>query len=217
MTVTDEQLMASIAGGGRTERDAAFRELVTLHRDRVYRLCLRYFRDPTDAEDATQEVLLTVLRRASTFRAEARLTTWLHRVTINTCHDIARRRARRPSTAVADMTAVADAVRPQADATELLPLSSALADALRSLSDEERSLIVRSTIEEVPYAEIAAELGVAVGTVKSRVHRLRARLVDLLGDVLDEDGGSAGNTSTAPPIVRSRPHGAPRPRGPPGR
>ncbi len=72
---TDAELLQRVATGERAARDAAFHELVERHRGRVHAICQRYFRDPTDAEDATQETFLTVLRRAGTFRGEAQVST----------------------------------------------------------------------------------------------------------------------------------------------
>lgn len=211
----DAQLLTTVATGDRTARDDAFRTLVERHRGRVHALCLRYFRDPVDAEDAVQEAFLRVLRHAGTFRGEARVTTWLHRLTVNTCHDLARHRARRPRTAVADIGAVVDAVEPAPDPTAGIALSSAVHDALAQLDPETRELLLLCSVEGTPYAEVAAAYDIAVGTVKSRVHRARARLVDLLGDVLDDEpsaGPAAGGARRHPP---GRPRGAPDGRGPP--
>ncbi len=215
---TDADLMDQVARGDRSTRNAAFQELVERHRDRVHAICHRYFRDPTDAEDATQETFLTVLRRAGTFRGEAQVSTWMYRVAVNTCHDMARRRARRPQTPVQDIGLVSDlqgATHSDEDELDALALSDVLREALATLDDETRGLLILCAVEEVPYAEVAATYGIAVGTVKSRVHRARARLVDLLGPVLDDEdedvavppastsGPAAG--SDAPPSVRGPP------------
>ena len=214
--LADVELLARVAGGRRPERDAAFRELVERHRDRVHGLCLRYFGDRSDAEDAAQEAFLRVLRHAGTFRGEAQVSTWLHRLTVNTCHDLARRRARRPQTAVADIAAVSDAVDPVPDPTAGLPLAAALRDALGQLDPETRELLLLCTVEGMPYAEVAAEYEIAVGTVKSRVHRARARLVEILGDALDDDDAvrpAAAPAERRPGGPSTGVHGA---RGPPG-
>ena len=185
----DAPLMQQVATGDRSTRNAAFHELVERHRGRVHAICHRYFRDPTDAEDATQETFLTVLRRAGTFRGDAQVSTWMYRVAVNTCHDIARHRARRPQTPVADIGLVSDLHEAHSDEDQLaaLELSDVLREALETLDEETRGLLVLCTIEQVPYAEVAEAYGIAVGTVKSRVHRARARLVELLDGFLDPD------------------------------
>lgn len=215
---TDAELMERVASGDRATRDAAFHELVERHRDRVHAICHRYFRDPSDAEDATQETFLTVLRRAGTFRGEAKVSTWMYRVAVNTCHDMARHRARRPQTPVADIGLVGDlAGATHSDEEELaaLALSDVLREALATLDEETRGLLVLCAVEEVPYAEVAEAYGIAVGTVKSRVHRARAKLVEVLDGFLDEDAPATGSHaedaarpgpgSDAPPSVRGPP------------
>ena len=213
---TDAELMERVATGDRATRDAAFGELVARHRDRVHAICFRYFRDPTDAEDATQETFLTVLRRAGTFRGEAQVSTWMYRVAVNTCHDMARHRARRPQTPVEDIGLVSDLHDAHSDEETIaaLELSDVLREALATLDDETRGLLVLCAVEQVPYAEVAEAYGIAVGTVKSRVHRARARLAAVLAAVLDDDEAVPGRTDTsgsgpagtdAPPSVRGPP------------
>ncbi len=217
---SDAELMEQVATGDRSTRNAAFHELVDRHRDRVHAICHRYFRDRTDAEDATQETFLTVLRRAGTFRGEAQVSTWMYRVAVNTCHDMARHRARRPQTPVEDIGLVSD-LRGETHSDEeqlaALELSDVLREALATLDEETRGLLVLCTVEQVPYAEVAEAYGIAVGTVKSRVHRARAKLVEVLGGFLDEDSEPADDTlsgsdttapstgSDAPPSVRGPP------------
>lgn len=216
---SDAELMEQVATGDRSTRNAAFHELVDRHRDRVHAICHRYFRDRTDAEDATQETFLTVLRRAGTFRGEAQVSTWMYRVAVNTCHDMARHRARRPQTPVEDIGLVSD-LRGETHSDEeqlaALELSDVLREALATLDEETRGLLVLCTVEQVPYAEVAEAYGIAVGTVKSRVHRARAKLVEVLDGFLDEDTEAApdqpDSDATPPPTGSDAP---PSVRGPP--
>ena len=215
---SDADLLRRVAQGDRPVRDAAFRELTDRHRDRVYGICFRYFRNPTDAEDATQETFLTVLRRATTFRGQAKVSTWLYRVAVNTCHDLARHRARRPQTPVEDIALVGDLHgEAHSDDEELaaMVLGDVLSEALATLDEETRGLLLLCVVEGMPYAEVAEAYGIAVGTVKSRVHRARARLVDLLGDLLDDEPDTAPD---AVPVEPPRPgtDTPPSVRGPPG-
>lgn len=213
----DAELLATVAHGDRTARDAAFRELVDRHRQRVHALCMRYFGNRADAQDAVQETFLTVLRRAGTFRGEAQVSTWLHRVTINTCHDLARKRARRPQTPVEDIAAVVDAVDAAHDDLDALHLADVLREALASLDEETRALLLLCVVEGAPYAEVAQLYGIAVGTVKSRVHRARARLATLLGGLLDDDDPLLGGAARGHgPPSSTRGDGPPSVRGPPG-
>ena len=217
--VTDADLLRRVAHGERPARDAAFRELTERHRDRVYAICHRYFRNPTDAEDATQETFLTVLRRAATFRGDAQVSTWLYRVAVNTCHDLARHRARRPQTPVEDIGLVGDlrgAAHSDEEQLAAMALGDVLSEALTTLDADTRGLLLLCVVEGMPYAEVAEAYGIAVGTVKSRVHRARAQLVDLLGDLLDDE--DSDTVAGAVPVERPRPgrDTPPTVRGPPG-
>src|SRR5438067_11261719 len=83
------------------DRDA-FGELVRRHRDRLWRVALRTLGNPEDAADAVQDALLSAFRAAPGFRGDAAVTTWLHRIVVNACLDLVRRRASRPSVALDD-------------------------------------------------------------------------------------------------------------------
>lgn len=172
---SDEELVAAFVGGDR----AAFDEIVRRYSRRVYAICLRYFGDPSEAEDAAQETFVVLWRRASTFRGGAAFSTWLYRVTTNVCHDLGRRRARRPRPA--EMEPGDDA--PATD--DLLAnreLGLDLAQALATLEADQREVVVLHDVGGVPYADIAERLGVPVGTVKSRIARGHARLATILAD-----------------------------------
>src|SRR5919106_1307284 len=89
----DEELVRAFT---RHRDTTALEVLLRRHQDRVFGLAVRLLGNRTDAADATQEVFLTVFRKAQQFKHEAAFTTWLHRLTVNACHDIGRRRARTP-------------------------------------------------------------------------------------------------------------------------
>jgi RNA polymerase sigma-70 factor, ECF subfamily len=168
----DITMLRAVADGDAS----AFEALVRTHADAVYGHCLRFFNERTAAEDATQEVFIKVLRQAGSYDGRAAFSTWLYRITRNTCLDIARAAARRPPTT--DLAAVTDpggedvmAVRDDADA---------LRRAIAALPDADRDAMAAVGLYEMTYAEAAQVLGVAVGTVKSRVFRARRTLVEIL-------------------------------------
>jgi RNA polymerase sigma-70 factor (ECF subfamily) len=172
---SDEALVAAFVAGDET----AFDQLVERHTRRVYAICLHYFRNPTDAEDATQETFLTLYRRAVTFGGTARFSTWVYRVTVNTCNDIERKRARRPRASGHErIDEIAWA--PEDDALARRELGIELAAALERLEPEYRDPILWHDVVGLPYTEIAERLAVPVGTVKSRIHRGRAKLAGAL-------------------------------------
>src|SRR3989442_15315262 len=89
---SDRELVQRAVAGDRF----AFGVLVRRHERRVYNLAYRMLGREEDARDATQDAFLTALRRLSSFRGEAAFTTWMHRVTVNACYDILRKRKREP-------------------------------------------------------------------------------------------------------------------------
>lgn len=182
---SDEDLLAAFVEGDQQ----AYAELVTRYQRRVYGICLRYFSDAVDAEDAAQDAFLTLYRRASTFRGGARFSTWMYRVTTNACNDLGRRRARRPRNAGVDVTEVPLADPRDAVGERLLQLE--LREALLQLDPAHRRAVVGHTVEGRPYHEIAEAEGVAVGTIKSRVHRGHARLAAIMADRDTEPSGRA--------------------------
>ena len=151
----DADLMHQVGHGDRSTRNAAFHELVERHRDRVHAICHRYFRDATDAEDATQETFLTVLRRAGTFRDEAQVSTWMYRVAVNTCHDMARHRARRPQTPVEDIGLVSDLQGETHSDEEQL--------AAMAMSDVLREALWISVVVSAPILTVALVSGLVIG------------------------------------------------------
>lgn len=173
---SDDELLSAFLAGDRT----AFDVLVRRHSRRVYGVCHRYFRDQVEAEDAAQETFLTVLRRAETFAGAASFSTWLYRVTINTCNDIARRRSRRPRGAPLDEDKMDHPDVGVEAALEGRELAADLRAALAALDPAQREAVVLHDVLGYPYADIAARTGTAVGTVKSRIHRGHARLAALM-------------------------------------
>jgi RNA polymerase sigma-70 factor (ECF subfamily) len=157
----------------------AFGLLATRHRDRLWRVALRTLGNPEDAADAVQDALLSAYRAAGSFRGDAAVTTWLHRITVNACLDIVRRRASRPSVALEDEQAARDVAAP--DALGARETAAEILAALRQIGPEQAAAVVLVDVEGFPVAQVADMLDVPVGTVKSRCARGRARLAALLG------------------------------------
>ncbi len=171
-------------------------EVVTRHSARVYRLAYRLTGNPHDAEDLTQEVFVRVFRSLSTY-TPGTFEGWLHRITTNLFLDTARRRARLRFEALPD-----DAERvPSGDPTPAQLYDDTHFDAdvqaaLDALSPDFRAAVVLCDLEGLSYEEIAATLGVKIGTVRSRIHRGRSALRAALAH--RAPGGAPGGVAVTP-------------------
>ena len=186
--MTDERDDRSLVAAHIAGDSTAFAVLVTRHSDRLWAIAMRTLGDREEAADALQDALVSAFRHIGSYRGDAAVTTWLHRVVVNACLD--RVRARRP-TPVDEVPEVADPVdRPEALATRL-----ELQAALALIPVEQRVVVVLLDMLDRPLAEVAETLGIPPGTVKSRASRGRARLAVLLGHL-----APAGTGSPPPPV-----------------
>jgi RNA polymerase sigma-70 factor (ECF subfamily) len=143
--------------------------LIERHSPRVQRLALHVMRDPDDARDAAQEALAKVCVRLQQFRGEAQFTTWLHRLTLNTCRDaLERRRSHEPLTE--ELYAVHDTSE----------LRRELCESLASVPEQQARVVFLKHAIGLSFEEIARADGVPVGTAKCQAHRGRARLRERL-------------------------------------
>lgn len=167
----------------------------------MHALCRRLCGNDADAEDATQEALLAVVRGLPRFDHRSAFDTWVHRVTTNVCLDELRRRGRRP-TVVARLDAVPGPTDTGGRTLDLPDRGAAVGDAvaerldldvaLAELPEEFRVAVVLRDQLGLDYAEIAAVLDIPPGTVRSRIARGRGRLADLLGAGRAEGGNPGG-------------------------
>jgi len=175
---TDAELLAAHRAGDRN----AFGELAGRHTDRMWGVAVRTLHHPEDAADAVQEALVAAYRRASTYRGDASVRTWLHRIVVNACIDRIRHDRRRGTVPLPDR----DLPARRPDLATELATRLAVDDALAALPVEQRVAIVLVDVEGWPVGEVAEILEVPVGTVKSRCARGRARLAVLLGHLREE-------------------------------
>ena len=171
-----ELLLAHVAGDPN-----AFAELVRRHRGRLWAVALRTLGDPEEAADALQDALLSAFRRAETFRGDAAVTTWLHRIVVNACLDRVRRRRARPADPLPEDPDREVAVAGAPDLGDAGAVRLDVRAALATLPLDQRAALVLVDMQGFSVADAAAVLECPVGTVKSRCARARARLVPLLG------------------------------------
>ncbi|WP_449060321.1 RNA polymerase sigma factor SigM [Planomonospora algeriensis] len=157
----------------------AFSELVKRHRDRMWAVALRTLGDPDEAADAVQDAFVSAYRKAGSFRGEAAVTTWLHRIVVNACLDRMRRKSVRP---VADDELIEAAERetPVPDQTAEREVSMEVSSALKLLPADQRAALVLVDMMGYSVEDAAQVLQVPSGTVKSRCARGRAKLVPIL-------------------------------------
>ena len=173
---SDSELLARAVEGDHE----AFSEVMRLHEDRVFSVCLRIMGDRDKALDATQDTFLTVFRKAHQFKGNAAVGTWIYRIAVNTCYDQIRKAKRRPSQPMPEHLDPEDELA--GDEVEAAAIRPDISKALQQIPQEFRAAVVLSDMEGMPLPDIAEVLGVPVGTVKSRVFRARRLLAELLGN-----------------------------------
>lgn len=175
----------------------AYERLVRRHAPRMLAVARRLLRSPDDAEDAVQEAFLSAFRALDRFEGEARLGTWLHRITVNAALMRLRSRRRRPESSLEDLQPrfLEDGhheVLPRRwkDADRVLAdrrLRERVREAIDRLPDTYRNVLLLRDIEEMDTAETAAALGISENAVKTRLHRARVALREVLDPALRED------------------------------
>lgn len=154
----------------------AFDRLYERHVDRVHATCLRLTADRREAEELTQDVFVRVWRNLESFRGESRFSTWLYRVAVNVVLDARRKRGR-----MHDRTTELKGVDLPIPGDPEPENRVALERAIARLPERARTAIVLYAIEGYRYEEVAELMDVAVGTVKSHIHRARTRLLEEVG------------------------------------
>jgi RNA polymerase sigma-70 factor, ECF subfamily len=183
----DDRVLARRASRGDVE---AFTKLVRAHSSLVYRVALRML-GHEDAQDASQEVWIRVWRNIKAFRGESAFTTWLYRITVNTCLSARQKEARREEREYSgdEMPYLPEPPGGDAD-PETAALSAERREeveaALLHVRAEHRAALVLRHMEGLSYAEIAAVLEIPDGTAKGWVSRGRAAMLIALAE---EDHG----------------------------
>jgi len=164
-----DEALARLAAGGDS---AAFEQLVVRHQDRLYTLALRVTGSDADARDCVQEALISAWRAMHRFRGDARFSTWMYRIVLRKAYDAIDRRKRLPQPV--------DEVRTESrpgDPSDRIDLLA----ALHQLDLEFRTVAVACDVLGLSMEEAGDLLDLPAGTVKSRLHRARARLAEQLG------------------------------------
>lgn len=192
----EKQLIKNAAAGDA----AAFETLVERYQKQVYNLALRMVNNESDAEDLAQEAFIRAWRSLGSFQYTSQFSTWLYRLTSNICIDFLRAKKRRK---VISLTMLRDDEDSQWDLPDTEPLPeqqmiaaeerAALARALASLDPDYRQVLTLRIVNECSYQQISQILGIAEGTVKSRLSRAREQLRKKMAASGNISGNSASN------------------------
>lgn len=182
--------------------ERAFNELVRAYERRVLALVLRMLGNRAEAEDLAQEVFVQVFKAIGTFRGESKLSTWIYRIAINLCKNRSKYLRVRHADEQDELEAVAERVpmgevkranvgqveRPD-EAMAGRQVERIVQEAIQKLEPSFRECLVLRDVEELSYEEIGEITGLPAGTVKSRIHRARTQLKELVESELGEKIG----------------------------
>ena len=189
------------ARGGST---AAYEELVARHQRRAFNVAYRILGDYDEALDLTQDAFLQAYRALSGFRGESRFSRWLVTITVNLCRNRIkywRRRARNRTVSLdepfrcEDSEIPRDPPDPSPSVLESLSgrqTQEIIREEMMTLDEEFRTVLVLRELQEMSYEEIGEVMGLAAGTVKSRLHRGRSMLRDRLRERISRMPGGRG-------------------------
>lgn len=172
----EERLISHAVAGD----SAAFSELMTLHERRMYAVALRICTNREDAQDCLQDAMLRIYRSLGSFKRQSSFSTWVYRITMNTCLDELRRRKSRNATSLDSLLDNGWSPSDDDNVPEKHALASeqrrAIDRAIAELPEDMRSAVVLRDIQGFSYDEIAEMLEANIGTIKSRISRGREKL-----------------------------------------
>lgn len=185
--LTDHELLTAHCAGD----PDAFGELFRRHKDRMWAVAMRTCGDRELASDCLQDAFIAAFRRADSFRGEAAVTTWLHRIVVNACLD--RLRRKKPTSQLPEYE-LADRHDDHASTEVAIDIRQALAQ----LPEGQRMALVLVDMQGMSVLEAAEILEVAEGTIKSRCARGRAAMAELLGLRTSSEASSRRRTDADP-------------------
>jgi RNA polymerase sigma-70 factor (ECF subfamily) len=188
VSADDHRLIAECLKG----RSEAFGELVSLYQDRLYNTVFRLVDNAEDARDVVQEAFLSAYQSLQSFKGDSLFFTWLYRIAVNTAISYKRKqrivlRFQGGGEEPAEPPDPSEANRPE-HAMEMAEEEKRVHEALNRLSPEHRSVLIMKDMEGQKYEDMAEILRVPIGTVRSRLHRARLELRDILLKDQQEEG-----------------------------
>jgi RNA polymerase sigma-70 factor (ECF subfamily) len=185
----DQNVIKNLSSRATKGNIEAFETLIEFHQKQVYNIAFRYFKNAHDAQEISQEAFLKAFKSIQTFHQESSFTTWLYRITINTCLDELRKRKNKQTLSLNYETkSESDSYQIELPSKSDTPdqvfekkdLRKTIYDAIDSLKEDQRNVIILKDIQGFQYEEISKILNIPIGTVRSRINRARQNLQQIL-------------------------------------
>jgi RNA polymerase sigma-70 factor (ECF subfamily) len=187
---SDEELMHAYLDGEKN----AIALLLMRRRDWMWSVARKTVRDSTIAEDAVQEAMTAVFRKAHTFRGESKVSTWMYMIVQNACIDLLRKESVRPQLSESDESTIVES----ATFADQSDTKIVMTQALATLPDDQRMALTMTIMEGYSIDEVAQIAGVAPGTIKSRCSRGKEALATYLA------GRDIGNQSVGLSVIEEK-------------
>lgn len=158
------------------KRDSnAFESLISMYENKIYNMCYYLLKNREDAADASQEVCIKIYKSINKFKGDSKFSTWIYRITYNTCLDYIKKR--KDELSFEEVISTDNTLESKTEGIiEARELKFELKRCILKLSNDFKTVIVLRDIEGLSYLEMAEILNIEVGTVKSRLNRAREAL-----------------------------------------
>jgi RNA polymerase sigma-70 factor (ECF subfamily) len=187
--LSDREISAEIIKSCRLGDREAFRALYDAYKDRVYSIALYFFNgEHAVASDVTQQVFLKLMTSIGQFRGDAAFSTWLHRLVVNACLDVARRRRSDAAVAARSPRETVAGTSSQEETYARAQLATSVRAAISNLPEKFRVVVLLRYFDDLSYEQMAEALGCSMGTVASRLSRGHKMLADRLKHVNSPKG-----------------------------
>ncbi len=157
------------------EREKTFKEIFEKNRQKVFHLCYGYTGDADTANDLVQETFVKVWQSLDKFRFESQISTWIYRITVNTCLSYLRSEKKKKNTDEINDELLETHAEETSEHHEQVNL---LYKSISLLEENER-IIITMVLDEIPYPEIAQVAGISEGNLRVRIHRIKAKLTEI--------------------------------------
>ncbi len=186
--ITDASLVKEFKAGS----TLAFEELVSRYQAKAYNLAMRFVRSQQDAEEVLQDVFTTLYRKADSFQGKSAFSSWLYRIVVNCAYMKIRKRKQEQAVAVEDLTALphTPSVTEYRERSDLAAMNGELRESLeRAISElpsQYRSVFILRDVDGLSNQEVGEILNLSLPAVKSRLHRSRIMLREVLKETYEE-------------------------------